>query len=588
MYTSWNDVPAIWVVDYEWCYPRIPPFDKKGKRASLGDHPIPICYCAEELISGKIIKKWIFKRDVTTPKYMDDNSIFIAYNTVAEMSCHIVNNIDFPVNMVDLFTEFLNLSNGKFRVGTGLKDALVYYGLVELDASYKKDMQNRIIDGPPFSEKDIEDILEYNYSDIYYTKLLFNAMRDQINLKYALMRGRYTYSVAKIENNGIPINLDLYNLIKTNGDSIKGKLIEDCDKDYKYNIYTYDKTGYHWNNDKFLEFIIKNNLEWEMGNSGPIRNKEYMKQKARQYPIIHPLKDLMHSISQSGLMSLSIGLDGRNRASLTSNITITQRNTASSNAYIFGTSAWVRNLIKPNVGMALAHLDYSQEEFAIAAALSDDENMKKDYISKDPYIQFAIRSGAVPKGATKNTHPIERDKFKQCVLAVQYGAGVNLISKRADVSLKEANEMLEYHKKSYEKFWEWSNNIISWGKMTGELSTMFNWKYATENSKLTTLRNWMMQTTGAEILRWASCCGIENDIKICALIHDAILIESPIDKIEDDVKAMQTIMKQSALDIIDFEIFIDTDIIKYPNHYINEESGVMYKKICKLVNYEEK
>lgn len=125
---------------------------------------------------------------------MDDNSIFIAYNTVAEMSCHIVNNIDFPVNMVDLFTEFLNLSNGKFRVGTGLKDALVYYGLVELDASYKKDMQNRIIDGPPFSEKDIEDILEYNYSDIYYTKLLFNAMRDQINLKYALMRGRYTYS----------------------------------------------------------------------------------------------------------------------------------------------------------------------------------------------------------------------------------------------------------------------------------------------------------------------------------------------------------------------------------------------------------
>jgi hypothetical protein len=39
----------------------------------------------------------------------------------------------------------------------------------------------------------------------------------------------------------------------------------------------------------------------------------------------------------------------------------------------------------------------------------------------DPYLAFAKQAGAVPIDATKQSHSAERDLFKACVLAVQYG-----------------------------------------------------------------------------------------------------------------------------------------------------------------------
>ena len=40
--------------------------------------------------------------------------------------------------------------------------------------------------------------------------------------------------------------------------------------------------------------------------------------------------------------------------------------------------------------------DFSQQEFAIAAALSGDEKMQAAYRSGDPYLSFARQAGAVP------------------------------------------------------------------------------------------------------------------------------------------------------------------------------------------------
>ena len=45
------------------------------------------------------------------------------------------------------------------------------------------------------------------------------------------------------------------------------------------------------------------------------------------------------------------------------------------------------------------------------------------YRSGDPYLAFAKQAGAVPPGATKQSHSAQRELFKQCVLAVQYGMG---------------------------------------------------------------------------------------------------------------------------------------------------------------------
>ena len=41
--------------------------------------------------------------------------------------------------------------------------------------------------------------------------------------------------------------------------------------------------------------------------------------------------------------------------------------------------------------------------------------------SGDPYLTFAKQAGAVPLDATKASHPKEREQYKACVLATQYG-----------------------------------------------------------------------------------------------------------------------------------------------------------------------
>jgi DNA polymerase I-like protein with 3'-5' exonuclease and polymerase domains len=90
----------------------------------------------------------------------------------------------------------------------------------------------------------------------------------------------------------------------------------------------------------------------------------------------------------------------------------------------------LRGLIKPEPGRGLAYIDWSQQEFGIAAALSGDSLMKEAYLSGDPYIKLGQQAKAVPPDATKKSHPKERELFKQCTLATQYGMGARSLAAR--------------------------------------------------------------------------------------------------------------------------------------------------------------
>jgi DNA polymerase I-like protein with 3'-5' exonuclease and polymerase domains len=94
----------------------------------------------------------------------------------------------------------------------------------------------------------------------------------------------------------------------------------------------------------------------------------------------------------------------------------------------------------------LAYIDYSQQEFCIAAALSKDPEMKAAYESGDPYLAFAKQAGAVPLEATKSTHKAARDLFKACVLGVQYGMGPDSLALRIGKSTPYAKELPRHHK----------------------------------------------------------------------------------------------------------------------------------------------
>ena len=215
--------------------------------------------------------------------------------------------------------------------------------------------------------------------------------------------------------------------------------------------------------------------------------------------------------------------------------------------FIFGPSRWLRGLIKPGPGFGVAYIDWKTQEVGIAAALSGDENLMADYLSEDLYIAFGVASGVLPKGATKKSHKVLREMLKQCVLGLKYGMGAKTLALKIGQSELMARSLIAAHNRRYRKFWQWSNAMVARGMQGLPLSTVFRWNLnPTEYSRPTTLMNFPMQANGAEILRLACCLGIERGIRICAPIHDAILIEAPLERLEADVAAMREAMAKAS------------------------------------------
>jgi len=183
---------------------------------------------------------------------------------------------------------------------------------------------------------------------------------------------------------------------------------------------------------RFAEWLAAEWIPWPRLESGALAlDDDTFRQMARTNPAVAPLRELRHSLGTMRLFSdLAVGGDGRNRCLLSPFRSITGRNQPSIARFIFGPSAWLRSLIHPEPGMAVAYVDWSQQEFGIAAALSSDPVMMDAYSSGDPYLAFAKQAGAVPLTATKKSHPAERSLFKACVLATQYGMGAKSLALR--------------------------------------------------------------------------------------------------------------------------------------------------------------
>src|SRR5262249_61636377 len=135
-----------------------------------------------------------------------------------------------------------------------------------------------------------------------------------------------------------------------------------------------------------------------------------------------------------------------------------------------------RSLIQPAPGMAVAYVDWSQQEFGIAAVLSDDHNMRQAYLSGDPYLEFAKQAGAVPASATKQSHAEVRELFKTCMLGVNYSMGPVSLAKRIKRPLAHARELLQLHHQVYRIYWKWVVAVQDQAMLTGRLQAAFGWQ----------------------------------------------------------------------------------------------------------------
>jgi len=337
---------------------------------------------------------------------------------------------------------------------------------------------------------------------------------------------------------------------------------------------------------RWARWLADHGIPWPRLESGALDlSDDTFRMMAKAHPEVAPIRELRHSLSQLRLHDLAVGPDGRNRCLLSAFRARTGRNQPSNSRFIFGPSCWLRGLIQPEAGCAVAYVDWEQQEFGIAAALSGDRAMMDAYASGDPYLAFAKQAGAVPADATKATHPAVRGQFKVCALAVQYGMGPKSLAQALGVPEAQGRDLLRLHQQTYPRFWRWSEAAVNHAMLRGWLQTVFGWRvHVGPRANPRSLANFPMQANGAEMLRLACCLATERGIVVCAPVHDALLVQGPAEGIEAVVADTQAAMAEaSRLVLGGFELRTEAKIVRWPERYMDERGARMWDTIMGIL-----
>src|SRR5262249_51406541 len=277
----------------------------------------------------------------------------------------------------------------------GLVGALTFFGLDTIGSQEKDELRARILAGGPWSSDERIAILDYCESDVAALARLLPAMLPGIDLPRALLRGRYLGAAGAMEFAGVPIDTALLDLLRERWNGIQDNLIRAVDE---HGIYD----GRTFKLDRWAHFLAAQNTPWPVLDSGQLDlSDDAFRQAAKTYPPVAPYRELRSALSELRLNDLAVGKDGRNRTILSAFRSRTSRNQPSNSKSIFGPSVWLRGLIKPPPAHGIAYVDWAQQEFGIAAALSGDVAMQAAYQTGDPYLAFAKQAGAIPPNATK-------------------------------------------------------------------------------------------------------------------------------------------------------------------------------------------
>ena len=580
MYTKGEGLPfrKILAVDFEYC----------GADGELTD---VVCMVTQDLQSGEVSRYW--QRDLLkmkTPPFETGGDVaLISYFAPAEVQSMLALGWDIDVPVIDLFAEFRCQTNGNPNVGRkSLIGALQFFELDHLIPEEKDSMRNLILSGGPWSKPQRSAILDYCQQDVVALGPLLNAMLrnapwSELQFNQALLRGRYMKAVGAMQHRGIPIDLGMLDKLDANWEKIKLNLIENVDA--QYGVYVDGR----FKEALFQSYLAREGIPWPRLDSGRLAlDRNTFSNMSKRYPTVQPLHELRKTLGEFKLNNLAVGRDGRNRTLLSPLAAKTGRNQPSTTKFIFGPAKWIRGLIKPTEGSALAYCDWSSQEIAIAAALSDDDLLWAAYESGDPYIAFAIQAGLVPPGATKDTHKGIRNRCKSVVLGTNYGMSAYGVAQAAKIHELEAKSLLQKHRETYRKFWAWAENNKDRGLLGFKLETCFGWpiQVTAGDVKANTFLNWPMQAHGAEMMRIASILAVERDIKLCAPIHDALLIEAPSDQIDSEVVRLKECMSEASEAVLgEGKVCrVDADIVRHPDRYMDEHGQQMWDQIMGLMD----
>lgn len=577
-------------------------------------------------------------------KNLVSDRILVAWQAQAELSALLSLAVDISNIMVlDLAAEWKQLRNrcNKFKYGRVFADkkktkvvvsepgstttgvSLVDVLLHQLNktglADNKKDTRDLILsrdrgaelEGVPFSDEERQQILDYNASDVQYLPALHRKFEENFEglgidaarwEKYALKRGEFVKSCARMERLGCPLDIDALKNLEQNQQSIVNHTIEEMNAVHE--VFVWDKKTQKYSRKTRLLVDMLKELGvadiWARTEKGAYKFDDETLKDNSHIPAIAQLRTVSKTTQQLkwfrpdaiGDFNQKIGSDNRLRSYLNPFGTQTGRNAPPAKTFILAMSSWLRCLIRPEPGMAITGIDFGSQEFAIAASLSGDPNMRAAYLSGDPYLYFAKAAGAVPPEGTKAEYAKEREIFKTVTLGLQFGLGSEKMARQISAKLGEnytrsqAMEVIGLHKGVYAKFWKFMEFVrFKYYYEREPLILPNGWAMFNDNDRELSVQNFPVQGTGAAIMQEAVNLAHTRGLHIIAPMHDAIYIYHA----EDDTEAPKMLaqcMQEANRKFIDLDVKLDPKTITHDKIWVDPKGESDFKKFKKYIYTE--
>jgi DNA polymerase I len=216
--------------------------------------------------------------------------------------------------------------------------------------------------------------------------------------------------------------------------------------------------------------------------------------------------------------------------------------------------------------------------------------------SGDPYLSFPKRVGLAPSVATKKTHGDLRDRYKTGLLAIQYGIKTEGLAARLNISDFEAYEMITQHHELFAVYWHWVEDWRAHSFDTGAMQTSLDWQCVTGITEFNerSIGNWPVQSTGADILRLAVVWATRHELRLIAPVHDALVLEAPLERIDRGVSHLQEIMRRASRVVLNataggtVELRTDATIVRYPDRYSDKRGEAIWRRVLDLLADQER
>ena len=543
---------------------------------------------------------------------MLDDYIFVSYHVPAEARSLLSLGIDpLELKWIDLAAEYRMLLNHNHSLSTGMhlikgKPKRLYapkpkwerteddpkaqkaevslaactYRLLGIDINlgHKDEMRDLILSKKEFTDDEKIKILDYCDSDIKYLPKLLKRMIRELKSKYSpkdrrkikqdmLLRGNYGARTAKMESLGYPID---YEATRSFSNSVKPLLFEmqtEIQADFSsITPFLIDKKGEKYTQkQKNIRAWVEtqkheNWLRTDQGELSLSLNafERYYSSKGDQTNFGNRfIKYLRTKQSLNGFMPARkgktlwdyVGSDERVRPYFGTFVAQSSRSQPSATSYILLKSSWMRCLIQPEPGRAIVAIDYSQQEFLIAALLSQDPNMIKAYESGDVYLYTGKLAKAIPEHGTKDEFPELRDKFKSTVLGIQYLMGHYSLASKLTMdtgihhSSDDAEELIELFNEAYPDYAEYRDGVWDDYLDDGYIRLNDGWTMFGDNHNRRSVCNMPIQGAGAAIMRQAVALAQDSGLEVIMTLHDALYIECDSNQWRDCMLVLEQAMR---------------------------------------------